>query len=130
MTKKTLKKFVEVKGRTSNGKVNIDCAFCKGEGETRTKVCPFARTCPACKGTGKFKLLKPSITCVFCGSTGRDKKDPKVTCIVCRGRGANSVKKGYKVCTKCHGSCKEPESQLPCIFCRGTGVAQKRWLKN
>ncbi len=129
MAKTISKRFVEIKGRTSNGKVSIDCAFCRGEGETRTKVCPFARTCPVCKGIGKFTLLKPSITCIFCGGIGRDKKDPKVTCIVCRGLGATPVKKGYKVCLKCKGSGMELESKLPCIFCRGTGVTKKQWSK-
>lgn len=122
MAKKLLKKFVEVKDRTSNGKVKINCSFCKGEGENKTNVYPYVRTCPSCKGSGKFKLLKPSISCVFCGSTGRDKKDPKVTCLVCKGSGANPVKRGYKLCKVCFGLGCTKESRLPCVSCKGTGV--------
>ena len=117
-----LKRFVEVKGRTSNGKVKIDCSFCDGEGETKTRVYPYKRVCPACKGSGEFLLLKPSITCVFCGGIGRDKKDPKVTCVVCKGSGANSVSRGFKTCKECSGTSRTRESRLPCVTCRGTGV--------
>ena len=122
MATKMLKRFVEVKGRTSNGRVTIDCAFCDGEGETKTRVYPYKRVCPACKGSKKFTLSKPLIVCIFCSGQGRDKKDPKVTCLVCGGKGANSIKKGYKVCKDCSGSGNTQESRLPCVTCRGTGV--------
>ena len=122
MATKMLKRFVEVKGRTSNGKVKIDCAFCRGEGETKTKVYPYRRTCPSCKGSSKFLLLKPAIYCVFCNGSGREKKDPKVTCLVCRGRGANSVRKGFKICNNCRGIGAVMEARLPCVTCKGNGV--------
>lgn len=123
-TKKWSKKILEVKGRKvgNNGKVKVTCAFCDGEGETKTKVYPYKRTCPSCKGNGEFKLFKPAIYCVYCSGKGRDKKDPKVTCLVCRGRGANAVERGFKVCKNCKGSGYLKESKLSCINCRGVGV--------
>lgn len=122
MASKLLKKFKEVKGKSSNGRVKIDCAFCRGEGENKVNVYPFTRTCPACKGGGEFLLAKPLIQCTKCSGSGRDRKDPKVTCIVCKGIGANAVKKGYKVCKQCNGIGQTGESKLPCISCRGAGV--------
>lgn len=123
MAKKLLKRFTEVKGRSKNGKVKINCSFCKGEGETKTTVYPYKRTCPACKGSGGFLLLKPSIKCVYCSGSGRNRMDPKVTCIVCKGSGANTVRKGYKVCKTCFGTGHTRESKLACISCSGKGVA-------
>lgn len=122
MAKRMSKRFVEVKGRTSNGKVSIDCAFCRGEGETKTNVYPYSRTCPACKGSKKFLLLKPALRCVYCGGNGRERKDPKVTCLVCKGIGVNSIKRGYKICKLCRGSGLVKESKLPCVGCKGAGV--------
>lgn len=123
MPKKLLKRFIEVKGKSSNGRAKIKCAFCKGEGENKVNVYPFARTCPACKGSGDFLLYKPLIKCISCSGSGRNKKDPKVTCIVCKGIGVNVVKRGYKVCKKCNGLGFISELKLPCTTCKGIGVA-------
>lgn len=99
----------------------ITCAFCKGLGKDPFGLLSPLATCQVCSGTGKVKVTPPTAKCAFCNGTGVH-LDKRVTCTVCGGKGVVTVPKGAKTCSECNGSGQAPDG-LPCLNCRGKGVA-------
>ena len=93
---------------------------------TTTKRVPRKRG----TGTGSQRaetvaLETVSVTCGFCGGTGRDPfgiMSPLSTCCVCGGTGTVSVETPYVRCAFCHGTGVYPHSRQTCTACSGVGV--------
>jgi len=94
---------------------------------TTTKRVPRKRG----TGTGSQRaetvaLETVSVTCGFCGGTGRDPfgiMSPLSTCCVCGGTGTVSVETPYVRCAFCHGTGVYPHSRQTCTACGGVGVS-------
>ncbi len=99
----------------------VTCAFCEGKGLDPFGLLSPHSKCQVCSGTGKAKLMGPTIECAFCGGTGVF-PGQRITCSVCGGKGVVTKPKLGKVCPECNGTgkAKEPPG-LSCITCGGKG---------
>ena len=97
------------------------CGFCRGKGER-----PAGARCPVCRGTGMVSLSPPVARCAFCKGKGEEKVRSNVTCTVCRGKGYVEVGHPAGVCARCKGTGKEKNNKLPCLGCKGKGLAAER----
>ena len=102
-------------------KAGITCAFCNGTGKDPFGILSPLSTCQVCGGKGKVSVNPPTAKCAFCDGTGIF-PDKRITCTVCGGKGMVTVPKGAKTCPECKGSGQASDG-LPCLNCRGIGVA-------
>ncbi|MFQ6030418.1 MAG: hypothetical protein ACE5Q6_23330 [Dehalococcoidia bacterium] len=106
-------------GKVLDGE-QFPCAYCKGTGNQlhmRSK-------CPVCRGKGYNKLASPVVTCAFCRGIGEAPPRSHTTCPACRGMGVMRVKEPFEKCDACRGVGRVGGTQLPCMKCKGAGVAQ------
>jgi len=105
-------------GRVLSGST-FPCAYCHGTGDQlhmRSK-------CPVCRGKGFIKVNPPAVICAFCRGTGESPPRSHLTCPACRGKGVMSVKEPFEKCDACRGLGRVTGTQLPCMNCKGAGVA-------
>lgn len=105
-------------GRTLAGST-FPCAYCRGTGNQRH----MRSKCPVCQGKGLVKVNPPAVTCAYCRGAGESPPNSHITCPACRGKGVISVKEPLERCDTCRGLGRVGGGQLPCVKCKGAGVA-------
>lgn len=110
--------------------VEVQCAFCGGEGLDPFGIMSPLASCQVCEGEGHVELTEPTARCAFCRGTGVS-PNARLTCSTCDGVGTVEIPADAITCPHCGGSgrtadCKDcpfPDSVFPCQHCRGTGYA-------
>ena len=105
-------------GRVLEGE-EVPCGYCNGTG----KQVHMNSKCPVCRGKGFNKVKSPAVTCAYCGGSGFSEKSSHTTCPACRGITALRVQEPFEVCEACRGRGKVHGMNLPCMHCKGAGVA-------
>ena len=75
--------------------------------------------------TAQTRRAGKTITCAFCGGTGRDPYRilSKVSdCPVCKGHKSVQVETPVVACLYCKGTGRQRHTRLTCSACRGAGV--------
>ena len=106
--------------------VEVNCAFCSGQGQDPFGVMSPLSVCQVCGGTGRRALPAPTIPCAFCWGSGVHPAS-RMTCTTCMGVGHVHVPAATTPCPGCGGTGREanhnwPDSPLSCARCRGRGV--------
>ena len=100
------------------------CGFCAGTGFLLSAKKGIK--CPVCSGNGNANVLSPAVICAYCNGTGRAAPRTTLTCTVCRGKGVVGLKTSdIELCSECKGYGRKHGEALPCLKCKGIGVALK-----
>ena len=119
---------IEVLSR-SEGRAEVKCAFCEGEGTDPFGILSEISLCPVCGGRETVKIREPLRDCAFCGGTGVH-PETRLTCTACMGKGAVTVQEPVEDCPECRGTGiahyrvdkVKARLNLPCVVCGGIGV--------
>lgn len=101
----------------------LTCAFCRGKGLDPFELLSKLSKCQVCLGKGKVLVEEPVIKCAFCNGTGVYPYGVRITCPVCGGKGVVKFTGEGILCSDCKGTGRSFESKLPCLTCKGKGVA-------